>query len=82
MKELRVRVGTDVNTLAPVRVNDEESPHYCESPIFIGSIVVRLKEFKGFSPDNVKRQCEEYFKDKTRNFSIQLTCRFLDVLII
>jgi hypothetical protein len=77
MKKLQVRVGTDIEKLIATNVNDEENPSFIQSDNFMGSILVRIKDFCGIPSDREPLKCTEYFHNKSRKFSIQVSGRFL-----
>lgn len=75
--KLRVRIGPTIETLVAANVNNEDSPHYIDSPYFIGYIVVRVNNFHGYIPANCEQQsAATYFEGKKRSFSIQISGRF------
>lgn len=76
-RKLRVRIGPSLHTLTSYTINDDENPHFIDSPYFIGNIVVRIKNFHGISPDPNASPISNipYFEKKKRLFSIQLSGR-------
>jgi hypothetical protein len=82
-RRLRCRIGPSINTLSVYNVNDDANPHFIDSPYFTGSIVVRIKNFNGITPDN-KPPIKNipYFESKRRQFSIQLSGRFKQVKLL
>jgi hypothetical protein len=78
---LQVRVGCSIDSLKVTRVNDDNDPHFIDSPYFTGNVVVRIKDFNGITPDGKKSTGnEKYFDNKKRMFAIQVTGRFKHVL--
>jgi len=88
-KRLQVKVGPSIKNLVVCNVNDETTPHFIENNLFVGYIVVRVKNFTGVtrplsSPDadgDIVYQepisSIPYFNDvRKRTFSIQVTGRF------
>ncbi|KAI8914868.1 hypothetical protein DFJ77DRAFT_500774 [Powellomyces hirtus] len=76
-KKLRCRIGPSLDTMAVASVNDESKPHFIDSPFFTGYVGVRVKNFKGVTPDgSVPIDTLPYFENKKRLFSIQVCGRF------
>lgn len=76
-RRLRCRVGPTIETLEICDVNNEETPHFIDSPYFTGNVVVRIRDFNGIvPPGETIKNCENYFGPKKRNFSIQVCGRF------
>ncbi|KAJ3033070.1 hypothetical protein HDV00_006802, partial [Rhizophlyctis rosea] len=76
-RKLRVRVGPSVDKLVIANPNDETNPHFIDSPYFVGHVCVRIKDFRGYTPDgSAPKQSEEYFGTKKRLFAVQLSGRF------
>ncbi|KAJ3078640.1 hypothetical protein HDU99_000460, partial [Rhizoclosmatium hyalinum] len=48
---LRVRVGPSFATLDTVNVNDDAAPQFIDSPHFVGHVAVRVKNFRGVTPE-------------------------------
>ncbi|KAJ1556592.1 hypothetical protein HK096_000031, partial [Nowakowskiella sp. JEL0078] len=61
-----------------VNVNDDSNPHFIDSPFFSGNVVIRVKNFKGVTPEKGKEPIpsSDYFGTKKRLFSIQVSGRF------
>jgi Protein of unknown function (DUF1769) len=79
-RRLRVRVGPSLDTLETCDVNNEQNPHFIDSPHFTGNILVRIKDFKGVTPHGgAPKRSDAYFGDKKRNFSVQVQGRFKHV---
>jgi hypothetical protein len=80
-KILRVRIGPSVHQLSLAHVNNQESPHYVDSPYFSGKILIRVKNFKGDVPNGApaSKVSEQYFSSHKRLFSIQVQGRFKHV---
>lgn len=66
MKNLIVKVGSNSQDLQQISVNNEQNPFEIDSAHFRGKVVVRVKTKKPL----------EYFKNKSRNFSIQFSGQF------
>ncbi|KAJ3311322.1 hypothetical protein HDV04_004130 [Boothiomyces sp. JEL0838] len=76
-RKLQVRVGPSIQSLAIASVNDEENPHFIDSPLFTGNVLVRIKDFKGITPDGKEpKSCAGYFDNKKRLFALQVQGRF------
>ncbi|KAJ3278103.1 hypothetical protein HK104_002649 [Borealophlyctis nickersoniae] len=76
-RKLRVRIGPSLDKLAVAKVNDEENPHFIDSPYFTGHICVKVKNFRGITPDGSKPiETVPYFGSKKRLFAIQFSGRF------
>ncbi|KAL9935572.1 hypothetical protein V8E36_005920 [Tilletia maclaganii] len=73
MPRLEVLVGPDRFSLEPCRVNDSHRPHEIKTEHFIGRVLVRIVDFDGARPGEPGR---EYFRDRSRKFSIQIEGRF------
>ncbi|KAJ3232200.1 hypothetical protein HDU81_003248 [Chytriomyces hyalinus] len=74
---LRCRVGPSLSTLETAAVNADTDPVLIDSPYFVGSIAVRVKNFSGIAPagkEPIKNTA--YFGTRRRLFSIQLQGRF------
>ncbi|KAG0176747.1 hypothetical protein DFQ29_005692 [Apophysomyces sp. BC1021] len=65
---LRVRVGSSIDTLRPVAVNDDQHPTHLTTDDFDGYISVRVR---GVSSDSL------YFEQSSDKFCIQVVGRFL-----
>lgn len=66
MKNLIVKIGSNTQNLKQITVNNELNPCELDSDGFRGKLVVRVKTAKPL----------EYFKSKSRNFSIQFSGQF------
>ncbi|KAI8826998.1 NADH(P)-binding-domain-containing protein [Fimicolochytrium jonesii] len=76
-KKLRCRIGPSLNSLTVAHVNDEENPHFIDSPYFTGYVAVRVKNFNGITPDGSEPISDlEYFSNKKRLFSVQVCGRY------
>ncbi|KAJ3088980.1 hypothetical protein HK102_007479 [Quaeritorhiza haematococci] len=76
-RKLRCRIGPSVNNLQVFNVNDDRRPHFVDSPYFTGHVVVRVKNFRGITPEGSDPIPDtDYFGTKKRLFSIQLSGRF------
>ncbi|KAJ3152156.1 hypothetical protein HDU89_001375 [Geranomyces variabilis] len=76
-KRLRCRIGPSLDCMAVAKVNDENNPHFIDSPFFTGYVGVRVKNFKGFTPDGSEPiETLKYFEGKKRLFSVQVQGRF------
>ncbi|KAJ3266425.1 hypothetical protein HDU77_001036 [Chytriomyces hyalinus] len=74
---LRCRVGPSLSTLETAAVNADTDPILIDSPFFVGSIAVRVKNFSGIAPigtEPIKNTA--YFGTRRRLFSIQVQGRF------
>ena len=80
-KVLRVRIGPSIHNLSLAHVNNQEYPHYIDSPYFTGKILIRVKNFKGDVPNGApaSKVSEQYFSSHKRLFSIQVQGRFKHV---
>lgn len=80
-KVLRVRIGPSIHHLSLAHVNNQEAPHYIDSPYFTGKILIRVKNFKGETPNGApaSQVSENYFSNHKRLFSIQVQGRFKHV---
>ncbi|EGF81903.1 hypothetical protein BATDEDRAFT_34647 [Batrachochytrium dendrobatidis JAM81] len=76
-RKLQVRIGPSIHSLTICNPNDEVTPHFIDSPYFVGHIVVRIKDFRGITPkDQPIKQATEYFGTKKRLFALQVCGRF------
>ncbi|KAI8928416.1 hypothetical protein BC831DRAFT_397511 [Entophlyctis helioformis] len=76
-RKLRVRIGPSPQSLAVANPNEEEVPHFIDSPYFVGHIVVRVKNFRGVPPDGEPiKQADDYFGTRKRLFALQVCGRF------
>ncbi|KAI9099510.1 hypothetical protein DFS34DRAFT_693906 [Phlyctochytrium arcticum] len=76
-RKLRCRIGPSVDALTVANINDTANPHFIDSPYFTGSILVRVKNFKGITPDgSAPIENLPYFDGKKRLFSVQVSGRF------
>lgn len=75
-KKLRVRIGPTLENLQIYNANDDAHPHFVDSEYFCGHIVVRVKKFNGFTPDDTEPLNTDYFGERRRTFSIQFSGRF------
>ncbi|KAJ3275736.1 hypothetical protein HDV01_007203 [Terramyces sp. JEL0728] len=76
-RKLQVRIGPSIQSLAIASVNDEANPHFIDSPLFTGNVLVRIKDFKGITPDGKEpKSCAGYFDSKKRLFALQVQGRF------
>ena len=76
-RKLRVRAGPSIDTLTTINPNEEDVPHYIDSPYFVGYVVVRIKSFDGITPDGCTvKQADGYFGTKKRLFAVQICGRF------
>ncbi|KAJ3065955.1 hypothetical protein HDU98_010697 [Podochytrium sp. JEL0797] len=74
---LRVRIGSSIDSLSVYNVNEDTVPHYIDSPYFVGCITVRVKHFRGVTPEGTAALPDTpYFGARRRLFSIQLQGRF------
>ncbi|KAJ3231700.1 hypothetical protein HDU78_005217 [Chytriomyces hyalinus] len=74
---LRCRVGPSLSTLETTAVNVDSDPILIDSPFFVGSIAVRVKNFAGIAPAGTEPVKDTpYFGTRRRLFSIQLQGRF------
>jgi hypothetical protein len=80
-KLLRVRIGPSIHHLSLAHVNNQECPHYIDSPYFTGKILIRVKNFKGEVPNGAQASqvTEDYFSSHKRLFSIKVQGRFKHV---
>ena len=79
-RKLQVRIGPSIHSLTICNPNDEVTPHFIDSPYFVGHIVVRIKDFRGITPkDQPIKQATEYFGTKKRLFALQVCGRFKHV---
>ena len=79
-RKLRVRVGPSIDKLVITNPNEEDNPHFIDSPYFVGHVLVRIKDFRGYTPDGSEpKQAQEYFGTKKRLFAVQLSGRFKHV---
>ena len=53
-RKLQVRIGSSIDTLAVAKVNDDNDPHFIDSPYFTGFLVVRVKNFEGVVPSGAR----------------------------
>ena len=76
-KKLRVSIGPNIHHLSVYNVNSETNPMFVESEYFTGRIVVRVRDFAGYTRDaSPPIPIIKYFDGKTRNFSVQVQGRF------
>ncbi|KAI9033301.1 hypothetical protein DFJ74DRAFT_601346 [Hyaloraphidium curvatum] len=76
-KVCRVSIGPkDTGEKVLHAVNDDANPLFFESEDFVARVCVRIKDFKGISPDGVARPSTPYFGTRKRIFSIQVQGRF------
>ncbi|KAI9339682.1 hypothetical protein BDR26DRAFT_820846 [Obelidium mucronatum] len=74
---LRVRIGPSFSTLDTYNVNEDSVPQFIDSPYFVGNIAVRVKNFRGITPEGTPALPDTpYFGTRRRLFSIQLQGRF------
>lgn len=53
-RKLQVRIGSSIDTLAVAKVNNDNDPHFIDSPYFTGFLVVRVKNFEGVVPTGAR----------------------------
>ncbi|KAE8225529.1 hypothetical protein CF319_g1730 [Tilletia indica] len=81
---LKVSVGSSVEDLKPVRVNDDLHPAVVSTDAFQGRIAIRVKNYHGHAADGEaepKRDSKYFSGDgygKNMTWSIQVQGRFLD----
>eukprot|EP01117_Protostelium_nocturnum_P001162 TRINITY_DN1147_c1_g3_i1.p1 TRINITY_DN1147_c1_g3~~TRINITY_DN1147_c1_g3_i1.p1 ORF type:complete len:284 (+),score=102.28 TRINITY_DN1147_c1_g3_i1:226-1077(+) len=73
---VEVKVGTSINDLRAIEVNEEGNPVFLDSPEFTGRMLVRIAEFNGNSPKGSAIPTSPYFKGTQRCLSIQIQGRF------
>ena len=80
-RRLQVRIGPSIQSLTLANPNDELNPHFIDSPYFVGYILIRIRNFRGITPnDSEPLQAEEYFGSKKRLFALQVCGRFKHVI--
>ncbi|KAI9207468.1 uncharacterized protein BJ171DRAFT_492820 [Polychytrium aggregatum] len=76
-RKLCVRIGPNTQNLKVYNVNDDSQPQFVDSEYFTGHIAVRVKNFRGFTPDDTPPiAITPYFGTRRRLFSIQFSGRF------
>ncbi|KAK0527274.1 hypothetical protein OC834_004488 [Tilletia horrida] len=80
---LKVSVGSSVEDLKPVKVNDDSAPAVVSTDAFQGRIAIRVKNYHGYAPEGSepKRDSKYFTGDgygKHMTWSIQIQGRFLE----
>jgi hypothetical protein len=76
-KKLMVRIGSTLQDLQLVNPNDEENPIVIKNNHFNGFCLIRIKNFKGLIPKDLKPiGGEEYFVGKKHRFSLMIQGNF------
>eukprot|EP00842_Homolaphlyctis_polyrhiza_P000734 jgi/Hompol1/1661/HPOL_005674-RA len=76
-RKLRVRIGPSPQLLTIANPNEEAVPHFIDSPYFVGHVVVRVRNFRGITPDGEPlKQADQYFGTRKRLFALQVCGRF------
>ncbi|KAI9325107.1 hypothetical protein DFJ73DRAFT_220223 [Zopfochytrium polystomum] len=74
---LRCRIGPSLSSLETYNVNEDTNPHFIDSPYFAGNVAVRVKNFRGATPENTPPIADTpYFGTRKRLFSVQVQGRF------
>lgn len=70
---LKISVGSSYKDLSTAHVNDSSRPTHVDNTFFVGDIVVRVKNFKGLTPDNepAKETDQTYFEATSDTSSVQ-----------
>ncbi|EGG03239.1 uncharacterized protein MELLADRAFT_109368 [Melampsora larici-populina 98AG31] len=76
-KKLRISIGSSRDTLQIAHVNDSTKPTIIDSDIFVGRVLVKIKDFDGITPDGSNPIHDHvYFDGRSRKFDIQIEGRF------
>ncbi|KAJ3063341.1 hypothetical protein HDU98_000833 [Podochytrium sp. JEL0797] len=74
-QRLLVRIGPSLDNLTHHNVNDDANPVFVDSPLFVGYVIFRVKNFNGVTPDGSPAiATSDYFTSneaRKRLFSIQ-----------
>lgn len=77
VKRLEVRIGPDRFHTEIARVNDSSKPTIIDSPLFVGRVLVKIRDFDGVTPDGSPPiRDHDYFMKRNRRFDIQIEGRF------
>lgn len=70
---LQIKIGSSYTDLKPAYVNDSSKPTEVDNDFFTGHVVVRVKNYKGLTPDNSQAKAldEEYFSATSDTSSVQ-----------
>ncbi|CAA19280.2 DUF1769 family protein [Schizosaccharomyces pombe] len=75
--KLKVSIGCDAQHTQIAWVNYEGRPTEVDGPLWVGRILVRVRDFDGFTPDgSPPKRDSEYFRGRSRKFQIQAEGRF------
>ncbi|KAJ3014807.1 UNVERIFIED_CONTAM: hypothetical protein HDU68_000122 [Siphonaria sp. JEL0065] len=76
-QRLQVRIGPSVDELSLYNVNDDNNPAFVDSNLFVGYVLIRIKDFNGVTPNGTPPISKTpYFdKDRKRLFSFQFQGR-------
>ncbi|KAI9331157.1 hypothetical protein BDR26DRAFT_841336 [Obelidium mucronatum] len=76
-QRLLVRIGPSLDKLSPFNVNDDKNPMFVDSDLFVGYVLMRVKDFNGITPDGTPPISKTpYFeKERKRLFSFQFQGR-------
>ncbi|KAJ1541941.1 hypothetical protein HK405_010308, partial [Cladochytrium tenue] len=76
-RTLRCRIGPSLSSLETYNVNDDSNPHFIDSPYFVGNVGIRVKNFRGTTPEGTPPIADTpYFGTRRRLFSLQVQGRF------
>ncbi|KAH9811925.1 hypothetical protein DFH28DRAFT_426680 [Melampsora americana] len=76
-KKLRISIGSHRDKVQIAHVNDSSKPTIIDSDLFVGRVLVKIKDFDGITPDgSTPIRDHVYFDGRSRKFDIQIEGRF------
>lgn len=76
-KKLKISIGPHRDQLEVAHVNDSAHPTIIDSELFVGRVLVKIRDFDGITPDGSPPIRDHvYFDGRSRRFDIQIEGRF------
>lgn len=76
-KKLKISIGSHRDTVQVAYVNDSSRPTIINSDLFVGRVLVKIRDFDGITPDGSPPIRDHvYFDGRSRRFDIQIEGRF------
>ncbi|KAG0150974.1 hypothetical protein CROQUDRAFT_632458 [Cronartium quercuum f. sp. fusiforme G11] len=76
-KKLKISIGPHRHQLKVAYVNDSARPTIIDSELFVGRVLVKIRDFDGITPDGSPPIRDHvYFDGRSRRFDIQIEGRF------